>query len=85
MSKIRYAGELNSHSQLETARGRAKFQADFVRARQAAGDKNIHFLNGGSLLGEHAHECTVDGVHPTDLGFMKMAEAIQPMIKTIIE
>ena len=85
MSKIHYAGELNSRSQLETVRGRAKFQADFVKTRQAAGDKNIHFLNGGSLLGEHAHECTVDGVHPTDLGFMKMAEAIQPMIKTILE
>lgn len=85
ISKIRYAGELNNRSQLESAQARAKFQADFVRTRQAAGDKNIHFLNGGSLLGEHAHECTVDGVHPTDLGFMKMADAIEPVIKKLIE
>lgn len=85
ISKIRYAGELSGRSQLEKAQARAKFQADFVRARQAAGDSNIHFLNGGALLGEHAHECTVDGVHPTDLGFMKMANVIEPVIRAILK
>lgn len=83
ISKIRYAGELFDPAQLEKAQARAQFQADFVKARQAGGDSNIHFLDGGSLLGEHADECTVDGVHPTALGFMKMADGIESAIKTL--
>ncbi|MDA7865259.1 SGNH/GDSL hydrolase family protein [bacterium] len=85
ISKIRYAGELFGLSQLEKARARAKFQAYFVSERQAAGDTKIYFLDGGSLLGEHAHECTVDGVHPTDLGFLKMADGIEPVIREILK
>ena len=85
ISKIRYAGELHNLDHLKSAQSRAKFQEDLVRARRVAGDANIHFLDGGSLLGEHADECTVDGVHPTALGFMKMANAIEPAIKAILK
>jgi hypothetical protein len=84
ISKIRYAGELHDPAQLKSAEARAQFQADFVKARRSAGDSNVHFLDGGSLLGEHADECTVDGVHPTDMGFMKMADGIEPAINTIL-
>lgn len=85
ISKIRYAGELHDPGSLASAESRAKFQADFVETRRAEGDTNIHFLDGGTLLGDHADECTVDGVHPTDLGFMKMADGIEPVIKEILK
>ena len=85
ISKIRYAGELHNPSQLKSAQARAQFQEDLVKTRQSAGDSNIYFLDGGSLLGEHADECTVDGVYPTDLGFMKIATVIEPVIKRILE
>ena len=87
ISKIRYAGELHSAGQLKSAQARAQFQDDLVKARQAAGDSNIHFLDGGSLLGEHPDDCTVDGVHlhPTDLGFINMATAIEPVIQRILK
>ncbi len=85
ISKIRYAGELHNPGQLKSAQARARFQEDLVKARRVAGDANIHFLDGGSLLGEDADECTVDGVHPTALGFMKMANAIEPAIKGILK
>jgi len=84
ISKIRYSGELFGRPQLVAVQARAKFQADLVKARRAGGDANIYFLDGGMLLGEHADECTVDGVHPTDLGFMKMADGIEPVIKKIL-
>jgi len=61
---------------LYLAKAGEQFQADFVKTRRAAGDTNLHFLGGGTLLGDHADECTVDGVHPTDLGFMKMANGV---------
>ena len=50
-----------------------------------AGDKNIYFLDGATLLGEDFDECTVDGVHPTDLGFARMAKNILPKIKEILK
>jgi hypothetical protein len=85
ISKIRYAAEINDHQKLEKAMSLAQFQADLVAERREGGDKNIHFLDGGSLLGESADECTVDGVHPTDLGFFMMAKRIAPVIRGILE
>ena len=49
------------------------------------GDQNIYFLDGKDLFRpEWAHEATVDGTHPTDLGFLMMAEALEPKIRAII-
>lgn len=45
-----------------------------------AKDDRIFFVPGESLLGEDG-EATVDGTHPTDLGFLRMAEAISPSLK----
>jgi len=85
ISKIRYANELYDTDSLESAEACEKFQADFVLTRRSAGDTNLHFLGGGTLLGDRADECTVDGIHPTDLGFMKMADGIEPAIRGILK
>ena len=46
------------------------------------GDKNVYFVDGGTLFGEHDRDaCTVDGCHPNDLGFMQMAKTLYPVIK----
>ena len=43
----------------------------------AAGDKNVAYLDGGELFAGRGRDlCTVDGCHPNDLGFFRMAEAI---------
>jgi lysophospholipase L1-like esterase len=34
--------------------------------------------------GADFNECTVDGVHPTDLGFIRMAEQLAPVLKKYI-
>jgi len=49
-----------------------------------AGVKNLHYLPAEQLLGED-DEATVDGTHPTDLGFLRMAEAIEPVLRRILE
>jgi lysophospholipase L1-like esterase len=84
ISKIRYAGEIHDPAKLKAAQERAEFQKELVKTKRDAGDTNLHFLNGATLLGEHADECTVDGVHPTALGFMKMADGIEPAIRSIL-
>ena len=51
----------------------------------AAGDKNVYFVDGKTIyapVGRSA--CTVDHVHPNDIGFLMMANAFEPIIRTIL-
>jgi len=48
----------------------------------AAGDDRVWFIDGEALFGtENRDACTVDGSHPNDLGFLRMAEAIRPVLR----
>ena len=85
VSKILYASELNDDKRMRAARDLARFQLNLVERRREDGDRHIYFLDGADLLGTNAHECTVDGVHPTDLGFLMMAERIAPAITDILD
>ena len=41
------------------------------------GDTNVYFIAGRTIYDERSRDnCSVDGCHPNDLGFFKMAEAI---------
>ena len=51
-----------------------------------AGDKNVYFIDGQTYFGdEDRHFCTCDCCHPNDLGFYRMAQVIEPVIKKILE
>ena len=45
----------------------------------AGGIKGLHYLPGAVQLGDDG-EGTVDGSHPTDLGFLRMADAFAPVL-----
>ncbi len=59
-------------------------QRDIVDALSTEGLPGLHFRDGGNLLGDDYDECTVDGCHPTDLGFLRMADGIQPMLEALL-
>ncbi len=46
-----------------------------------AGDKNVYFIGGETLMELCGDEGTVDGCHPTDFGFASMAKAIGDVIE----
>ena len=49
------------------------------------GDKNVYFIDGINLFPDKVRDhCTVDGIHPNDLGFYYMAEKIYEVIKNLI-
>lgn len=48
----------------------------------ADGVKGLSYIPGEYLVGDD-DEGTVDGVHPTDLGFLRMAEVIAPVVKNL--
>ena len=51
-----------------------------------AGDKKVYFIDGETFFGDSDRElCTLDRVHPNDLGFAKMASVVEPVIKEILE
>ncbi len=46
------------------------------------GDENVYFVDGASIFrGDDFNSCTVDGCHPTDVGFRYFAEALFPALK----
>lgn len=48
----------------------------------AARGERVWFVDGDTLLGTEGREnCTVDGIHPNDLGFWRMAQAVYPCLK----
>jgi hypothetical protein len=49
----------------------------------AAGEKNLHYLRGDTLLGTDGED-TVDGSHPTDLGFIRQAEAMEKILGPLV-
>jgi lysophospholipase L1-like esterase len=85
MSKIRYAGAMDGSSSYESLMSNRDFQKKLVEDKKAAGDKNIYFLDGSTVLGTDYYECTVDGVHPSDLGSKRIADALTVAIEEILE
>lgn len=79
------AGEARSAATAEGRQKRADAQRQVVARYRKNGDTALQFLNGGTLLGgDDFHECTVDGTHPTDLGFLRMADGLEPVIRKIL-
>ncbi len=48
------------------------------------GIQGLSYLPGETLLGSDG-EATVDGTHPTDLGFQRMADAFEPVLRKALE
>ncbi len=61
-------------------------RATYENAR-AGGDKNVYFIDGEDYFKDFCDKelCFIDTIHPNDLGFHKMAEVIEPVIKGILE
>ncbi len=57
----------------------------FYCERRQAGDRNLHFIDGNSLIPYGADLAYSDaGVHPSNTGFQLMAERIAPQIEYIL-
>ncbi|WP_235550383.1 SGNH/GDSL hydrolase family protein [Paenibacillus sp. Soil750] len=85
VSRIRYAREELTPHLYEARMERKRFEQSLVNELREQGDLNIYFFDGsGSLGNEDFFECTVDGSHPTDLGFLRMADALEPVLKKLL-
>ncbi|OQC01408.1 MAG: hypothetical protein BWX78_00321 [Firmicutes bacterium ADurb.Bin099] len=49
------------------------------------GDRNVYFIDGRSFFArDYRDSCTVDGCHPNDIGFLRMAQVIGNMVKELL-
>lgn len=62
---------------------RAAFRALYERLC-AGGATNLAYTEGDPLLGDDS-EATVDGSHPSDLGFVRYADCLQPTIAALLQ
>ena len=60
-------------------------RATYDRAK-ADGDRNVYCIDGERLFGDSERDlCTVDGCHPNDIGFLRMADAITPTVRIALQ
>jgi len=63
---------------------RAIIRSTYLNAVHA-GDRHVWFVDGQLLFGEKDRDlCTVDVVHPTDIGFLRMADGLEPLLREIL-
>lgn len=49
------------------------------------GDKNVYFIDGDSLFAGYEYDnCSVEGSHPNDLGFYRIAQGMLPILRSIL-
>ena len=61
---------------------RAAYRAAFERL-QDVGVGGLTYVPGESLFGDD-DEGTVDGSHPNDLGFWRMSDALEPVLRELL-
>jgi len=66
----------------ETEKKRIELRHAF-NVLKRSGVIQLYYKKGDGLIGDD-HEGTVDGVHPNDLGMLRMAESLEPTIQKII-
>lgn len=72
------------HNPEVSAKRRDIIKASYERA-VANGDKNVYFIDGETLLkGEFEESCTIEGIHPNDIGFLRMSRIIGDKLNDIL-
>ncbi len=68
----------------DAAQRRAIIRETYRRA-QAEGDKHVGFIDGAEFFGTRFPDnCSADSIHPNDLGFSRMAERIEPALRSLL-
>ncbi|BBO32797.1 SGNH/GDSL hydrolase family protein [Lacipirellula parvula] len=80
----RYADSLALAARAERVAAADRVVEKVVHDRLAKGDMQLHFV-AGSDLAANGGDATVDGTHPTDLGFMLMADDLEPASKNALQ
>lgn len=76
--------EVLSPTSAEKWAGMREIIRDAVAARRAGGDENVHLVEGCDLLGPDDRDGLVDMTHPNDIGFLSMADGLEPTLRNAL-
>lgn len=82
VGSITYAGSRLQPSVERSLHDVTEAQANIVDRLRSQGHHNVIAIDGSQLLGDD-DEATVDTVHPSDLGFVRMADHLQPVLAQV--
>ena len=72
----------NRHAGEREALARMRVIEKSYQVLKAESNAPVHFVNGQDIfLSADSEMVTIDGTHPTDMGFYCMAEALSPVFK----
>ena len=81
ISKIQMYLEFHDEVYIANEKKVRKYQKDYVKK---SNDENLYYIDGAKVLGKsNISEKTVDGCHPTDYGFISMAEYLYHILTKI--
>ncbi|MBN2862667.1 MAG: hypothetical protein JXN62_05870, partial [Bacteroidales bacterium] len=70
----------------DIARGNTQVVMTTYLNALSKGDRNVYFIDGKTLFGTQDRDaCSVDGTHPNDIGFLRIAEIVSAVLKEILE
>ncbi len=81
VENVRYPNAPFSEEKRKIVDGKNEVLKGIYDKLRKEGDRNVHYVSSAHLLGDDG-EATVDGVHPTDLGFARMAEVIGKVLQS---
>ena len=69
----------------EDSENRRDVVIDTFRAARAEGDERVWYIDGESFFsGPDETDCTIDGIHPNDIGMLKMADSVHQTLLRVL-
>lgn len=78
-----YESGFGRHEESDTYKKNQELKHAFETLK-SSGIKGIYYKKGDGMIGSD-HEGTVDGVHPNDLGMLRIAEFMEPAIRKLVK
>lgn len=70
---------------MDDAEGRRQIIYTTYKNALDSGDKNVYYLDGDKIYNHTDDSSTVEGSHPSDLGFMHIADTVEELLKEILK
>jgi lysophospholipase L1-like esterase len=83
IENIAYSQSLWNPATQKSLKLKNKLLSDEYAKLKREGVQHLHYVSAGNLLSGDGNS-TVDGVHPTDLGFLQMTDALEPILRKIL-
>ena len=80
---LHYPGALFNQGRAKSFKGKNEALRQVYDGLVAKGEKNIYYVSADNLIGDDG-EATVDGTHFTDIGMVRYADVLEPVLRSLL-